>query len=413
MTAELAPMQSTTPRGPTRRRAWGAGTASALAYGMTPVIAVLGFSGGTEPAVLLPVRGAFAIAAIALLCALTRRFRRVPVRAAMGLVAVAGPLFGLQMLAYFAAVAQGGAQLAVVVVHVYPILVILLVAAHTRTPVSRSSTGLAAVILVGLALVTLTAGATAPAAAIGLALLSASGYAVYLVAGERWVHQVGTVLSTLLVTVGATATVAGYALASGKNFEVSTSAWQVAVVQGLVLLPIGLCGALYAVRTLGSVPVSILGTLEPVVGLVAATVLLDEWLTPMQCVGVAVILAACAMLPWVAPRPNDGAGELDAGHDPLDTGAGVPGPPGDQSSDLVAGDAPQPPILGVHDHDRAVVAGEQTSGLGDQHLLLVETVCAQRFVDGDRDVGAAASGATRTPADQQMAAVPGDLLPRG
>ncbi len=318
MTAELAPIRPTVLRAPSRSRAWGAGMASGIAYGLTPVVAVFAFD-GAAPAVLLTLRGAFAITAIALLCALTGRFRRVPIGAAVGLIALCGPMFGLQVLAYFAAVQHGGAQLSVVVVHVYPIFVILLVALRNRAPVAWASSALAAVILAGLALVTLSSGAAAPADVIGLALLSATGYAVYLVASERWVHQVGTVLSTLLVTVGATVTVGVIALTTGASFAVSTSAWQVAAIQGLVLLPIGLCGALYAVRTLGSVPVSILGTLEPVVGVLAATVFLHEQLTLMQWAGVAVILAACAMLPWITGRrdgDHEDAGALDVlGHD--------------------------------------------------------------------------------------------------
>ncbi|QYL20974.1 DMT family transporter [Mycolicibacterium diernhoferi] len=416
MTAEHAHIRPTDFRAPTRGRAWTAGAASGVAYGLTPVAAVFGFSGGTGPAVLLTVRGLFALTAIGLLCVFMRRFRRVPIGAAVGLICLCGPMFGLQVLAYFAAIEQGGAQLSVVLVHVYPIVVILLVALRNRAPVSGPSCALVGVILAGLVLVTLTTGATAPATAIGCALLSAAGYAVYLVASERWVHRVGTVLSTLMVTVGATATVGIVALVTGQSFAISPSAWQVAALQGLVLLPIGLCGALYAVRTLGSVPVSILGTLEPVVGVLAAAVLLHERLTPTQWAGVAVILAACAMLPWVAPRRDeeaDAAGALDARHDPFDTGTGVLDPLGDQSPDLVRGDAPQPPILGVHHQDRAVVAREQTSGLGDQHLILVEGVCAQRFVDGDRDVRGALGGAPRAPAHQHVASVPGDRLPRG
>ena len=56
-------------------------------------------------------------------------------------------------------------------------------------------------------------------------------------------------------------------------------------------------GALYAVRSLGSVPLSLLGALEPVIGLTLAAVLLHESLAPMQWVGVVIIVAACTAVP--------------------------------------------------------------------------------------------------------------------
>jgi hypothetical protein len=61
-------------------------------------------------------------------------------------------------------------------------------------------------------------------------------------------------------------------------------------------------GALYAVRSLGSVPLSLLGALEPVIGLTLAAVLLHESLAPMQWVGVVIIVAACTAVPLVSRR---------------------------------------------------------------------------------------------------------------
>ena len=130
-------------------------------------------------------------------------------------------IFGAQVVAFFAAVQLGGAQLPVVVVNVCPLLVIGLVWLRDRTPVPLALILLALVTIVGLVFVGATGASATSLAAVGLTLLSAAGYAVYLVASERWVHQVGTVASAGLVTIGSTATVAVFALVNGDRFAVA------------------------------------------------------------------------------------------------------------------------------------------------------------------------------------------------
>ncbi len=290
------------PRPPTGLHGWAAGAASALAYGSMPVVAVFAFNGGASPTVLLTLRGVFAIAAILTIWVVTGRVRRVPWPAAVGLIMVCGVIFGAQVVAFFAAVQLGGAQLPVVVVNVCPLLVIGLVWLRDRTPVPLTLILLALVTIVGLVFVGATGASATSLAAVGLTLLSAAGYAVYLVASERWVHQVGTVASAGLVTIGSTATVAVFALVNGDRFAVAAPVWHTAILQGLVLTPVGMGGALYAVRSLGSVPLSLLGALEPVIGLTLAAVLLHESLAPMQWVGVVIIVAACTAVPLVSRR---------------------------------------------------------------------------------------------------------------
>jgi drug/metabolite transporter (DMT)-like permease len=294
---------------PEHGRAWAAGMASVLAYGMVPVVAMFGLDDGVSPSVLVTLRGLFAMVGIGLLCALTGRLRAVPLRAIGWLVLVCGPLHGLQVFAFFASMQHGGAQTAIVVTHVYPVLVILLVSLRDRVAVSWRAGLLAVTALGGLAMVALTGGATFSRAAVGLALVCALGYALYLVGSERWVHRIDTVVATGLVTAGSTLSIGAVALAQHGSFTLSATAWQVTLLQGL-LLPIGVCGALFAVRGMGSVAMALLGILEPVVGVLLAALVLHERMTVLQWIGGAVVLTACALVPLFASRrPNEQTGE--------------------------------------------------------------------------------------------------------
>ena len=279
--------------------AWGAGIASALCYGITPIVAIMAFGDGVSPSVLVTLRGFVGAAALLAFCALTHRLRALPRGPALGLFAVCGPLFGAQILAYFAAIERTGAQLAVIVIHVYPVFVIALVWWQTRRPVSRAVVTVCAVLCVGIALVAGTAAGVAEPVGVGLAVISAAGYAGYFVCGERWVHRVDAVTATALVTLGSAVSVGVVAAVTHADFAIGAGGWAAVISQGLILIPIGIGGALYAVRRLGSVPVSLLGLLEPVIAILLAAALLGERLTLPQWAGVGIVLVACAALPRV------------------------------------------------------------------------------------------------------------------
>ncbi len=306
------------------RRGWVAGAASALAYGSMPVAAVFAYNVGASPAVLLTIRGILGTAVIAALWLLSGRARRLPWRPVLCMLAFCGPLFGAQVLAFFMAVERGGAQIPVIVVNVCPLMVIALVWLRDRAPVPKLLILLACVAIAGLVMVGGAGSGAVSVAAVVLTLLSAAGYAGYLVLSERWVRQVGTVATAALVTIGSTVTTGLFAVVSGEHFSVPAGVWTVAAIQGVVLMPIGTGGALFAVRTLGSVPLSLLGALEPVIGITLAATLLGEHLDPVQWIGVAVILIACGAVPFVAGRSKEPSAAaqhplngLGAGESPL------------------------------------------------------------------------------------------------
>lgn len=283
--------------------AWGCGAASAIAYGLTPTFAAIGYAGGVSPAVLVCLRSLVGAALLFLLAWSTGRLKGVTWKSAVGLCCVCGPLFGIQLLCFFAAVRVTGAQIAVVIVHIYPLFVMALVWVVARNRIHRGQLMLAVAMSGGIALV---AGAGTSAVALNgavLALLSAGGYALYLVVGERWIHQVSPVAAGALASLGAGIATGTIALVDGQPWTFEPSGWGSILFQGLLLMPIGIGCSFIAVRALGSTSVALLGLLEPVVGVLAAQVLLGEQLSPPQWAGMAVVLLASAALPLVRSAP--------------------------------------------------------------------------------------------------------------
>ncbi|WP_305093931.1 DMT family transporter [Prescottella sp. R16] len=294
--------------------AWACGFASVIVYGLTPTVAALSYDTGLTPTVLVALRSLCGAILILAFAAATGRIRRVPVRAALGLALVCGPLFGLQVICYFAAVRSTGAQVSVVVVHVYPVFVLLFVWLTTRRRQNPAVIALCLTMIGGIALVGGSGGAAVAPAGVGLAVTSAVGYALYLVLGERWVREAGAVLSSGLVIVGAAVTAALVAVATAQPMSFTATGWMSVIAQGAFMIPIGVGCAFYAVRRLGSVSLSLLGLLEPVVGVLAARVVLGERLQPMQWAGMLVVLVACAALPCVSTARKASVGTDGAAH---------------------------------------------------------------------------------------------------
>ncbi|MGO4204669.1 DMT family transporter [Rhodococcus sp. TAF43] len=310
--------------------AWAAGLASAAAYGLTPVVAVLAYHDGVSPSVLVTLRGVCGSVVLLLIAAGTGRLRGISRRPAAALLFLCGPLFGVQILAYFAAVQATGAQVALALVHIYPLFVLLLVWLARRQRVNVWTVALCVPMLCGIGLVAGGGAASSSITVIGVgaALLSASGYAVYLVLGEEWGRSVGVVNAALLVTVGATITTGIVAVATSQSFAVPQGVWHVAVVQGLLLNPVGIGCAFYAMRRLGSVAMSMIGLLEPIFGIVSAALVLGERLDPVQWLGVGFILSLGGLLPWTMSdrrrRPVASSGAVHA-HQEVDRAGVVDG----------------------------------------------------------------------------------------
>ncbi|QBJ98649.1 DMT family transporter [Rhodococcus sp. ABRD24] len=290
--------------------AWVGGIASAIAYGLTPTVAALAYTEGVSPSVLVTLRGLLGGALILAFAAATGRLRRLPLRASLGLTFLCGPIFGLQILAYFAAVQSTGAQIALVLVHVYPVFVLLLVMLTRGQRAGLPVLMVCALMMGGIGLVSGSGSSSITAVGAGMAVLSAAGYAVYLVLGEPWVRQVGAIAATGLVTAGSTLAVGIVALATHQDFALSSGGWRTVILQAVFLIPIGVGGAFYAVRHLGSVSMSLLGLLEPIVGVVVAAIVLSERLGGLQWAGVTTILLACSLLPW-ATRWRRARGSTD------------------------------------------------------------------------------------------------------
>ena len=282
--------------------------ASATAFGAMAIFGKLAYSGGATVGTLLSVR--FALAA-ALLWALVlagggglRAVSRRDIALALGLGACC---YAIQAGCYFAALQRIDASLLSLVLYTFPAIVAVAAIALGRERASGRRLTALALALCGLALVVGGAGAGAlDALGIGLALGAAFVYSGYVLAGEGIAGRVRPVLLAAIVCTGAAVSLAAGSALLGelRAGSVSAGGWGwlagVAVVSTVLAVTLFFAG----LQRVGPTTASILATVEPLVTVLLAWLVLGETLGAIQLAGGALVLGGVLVLHARRPRPR-------------------------------------------------------------------------------------------------------------
>jgi drug/metabolite transporter (DMT)-like permease len=271
---------------------------SATSFGVMPVLTKVVYADGADPIGVLSVR--FALAAAVLLVLARLRGEPLPRgRRLTALLLLGGVGYVTQSLCYFFALETISAGLVSLLLYFYPAIVVVLAALLLRDrprPVALLCVGAATVGTV------LTIGPVEGGQAVGvlLGLGSAVAYSLYILGSSR-VRGVGSFATASTVLSACAVVYAGLALATRPQLPEAPSAW-------LALLGVALFGTVIAVTTffaalalLGPSDTAVVSTVEPVVSIGVAAVVLGERLGPVQIAGGVLVLLAVGVLARLDP----------------------------------------------------------------------------------------------------------------
>ena len=277
---------------------------SATAFGAMAVFARLAYDGGADVGAVLFLRFTIAAAAMALLLRL--RGQRWPRgRDLVGLAAMGGVGYVGQSAAYFTALTMASASLVALLLYAYPAVVTVLSAVLLRQRLTRRTVTALVVALVGAAL---TAGPELRGRPLGVALGASAAliYSAYILVGSRLTPRAGSLPSATVVMAAAAAVYAGVAAVQRPAFPSTAAGWAAVVAVALVSTVVAITTFFAGLARLGPADASTLSTLEPVVTVALAVVVLDESVRPLQLVGGVLILSAVVLLS-VAPAGRGAA----------------------------------------------------------------------------------------------------------
>ncbi len=263
---------------------------SGISYGSVAIFGKLAYGLGIPVTTLLALR--FGFAAAFLWCAVfALRKERVP-PGKLPFVAALGIFWALQTAAYFTSLSTIPASMTSLLLFTFPAFVTL--ADHflgERLTWLRAGTVVAA--LLGTALV--IAAPVQPLAPAGIAfgLLSAVFYGGYILVGTRVLRGLPATASTATL-LGSTALCFIVAALIRHDAPPPASQATVLVIAGIVVFStvIPILAQIDGMPEIGSSRAAIIGTLEPLMTVVLAMVILHDRVTPLQIVGGALILAS-------------------------------------------------------------------------------------------------------------------------
>ena len=289
-----------------RRREHSLGVAlsitSAVTFGATGVLAKLAYASGVGVPSLLGSRFTIAAALLWIIIAF-RRPAMPPVRLVVAALALGAIGFAGEATLYFSALARLDASLVALLLATYPALVVAVaIAVGRERPDRRRAIALAASVAGAVLVIGGSNVSGLDGLGLAMAASTAVAYATYVLLADRVARRVdGLMLATLVITGAALSTLTGGAVSGSLDFALSVPAWAtIATLAGLsTVVPIATF--LLALPRIGPGTASILSSLETVIAVILAALLLDDGLGLTQIAGAAFVLAAVVVLQRGAP----------------------------------------------------------------------------------------------------------------
>ena len=266
---------------------------SAATFGTLAIFGRFAYANGLDTITFLFLRFFFA----AILLALLMVFRREPLPRGriLGMLILMGALgYAAQAFTYLSAIKYASAGLVALLLYLYPTFVVILSAIFLHEKVTRIKVIALVLALAGTTFTVGPAGGQWKGAV--LAIASALIYSVYIVVGSKVMKHVSAIQSSTVIFASAGVVYGVMILVNGYQLPTSESGWLAVFGTVIFATVIPVVTFLAGLERIGPSNAALLSTLEPVVTVVLAALLLDEQLEPVTLLGGALIITAVVIL---------------------------------------------------------------------------------------------------------------------
>jgi drug/metabolite transporter (DMT)-like permease len=267
---------------------------SAAGFGAMAIFAKLAYRDGVSLSTMLFLRFAMAGLLMAAWGVASRmhwpRGRDLALLVAMGAVGYVG-----QAYSYFSALQYASAGLVALLLYLYPAIVTLLSALVFGRAIGAGRALAVAVALVGTGLAVGGDLASEPVG-IMLGIAAAVIYSIYILVGDGVMTRVGPVPAATVVMLAAACVYAVAASTAGLALPQSSTGWLAIVAIAVFSTLLAILGFFKGLAKLGAADASTLSTMEPLITLGLAALVLGETVTALQLLGGGLILGAVIYL---------------------------------------------------------------------------------------------------------------------
>ncbi len=274
------------------------GSIAAATYGMNPLFALPLYKEGMDADSVLFFRYLFAIPILGIMLKVRGRDFKLKRKEVLPLI-VLGWLVALSSLALFQSYNYMEAGIASTILFVYPIFVALIMALVFKEKVTLQ-TGLCILLaLSGIGLLYQSSdGATLSLIGVGLVMVSALSYAIYIVGVNRpRLQDVATLKVTFYVLLfGLSLFLMRVDFGQSLHVVDKWYLWGNLIALAVFPTAISFLCTTQAIQYIGSTPTAILGALEPVTAVFFGVMIFGESLTPRLSCGILLIILAVTFI---------------------------------------------------------------------------------------------------------------------
>ena len=267
---------------------------SGASFGGLAIFAKVAYAHGADPISALAVR--FAIAGICMVAVMRARGHRFPRGRLLGaLIGLGGIGYVVESLAFFTALTMASAALVSLLLYVYPAIVTVLAATVLKQRLTAVKVAAVVLALLGTAL---TIGRAPSGTPLGIVLgvVSALAYAVYILISSRLAPRAGAIPASTIVMLSAAVVFAVITAVRGPALPTAATGWFALLGMALVSTVTAIVAFFAGLERIGPAEASTVSTMEPVVTVILAAVVLGESISAGQVAGGTMILVAVLLL---------------------------------------------------------------------------------------------------------------------
>lgn len=266
---------------------------SAASFGSLAIFGRFAYADGIDVFTLLFLR--FSISAVLMGGVLILRHEPLPRGGillrliGMGAIGYVG-----QSFSYLTAIKYASAGLVALLLYLYPVFVAFLSSIFLHEKITRLKALALALALTGTALTVSPEGGQLPGVLLSIA--AAVIYSIYIIVGTGVMQKVSALQSSTVIFASAGFVYGILTILNRPHLPSSGTGW--AVISGIVIVAtvIPVVTFLAGLKRIGPTNASMLSTLEPVVTVILAAILLQDMLKPAALLGGGLILIAVILL---------------------------------------------------------------------------------------------------------------------
>ncbi len=266
---------------------------SAASFGTLAIIGRFAYADGLDVTTMLFLR--FTIAAILMFAWLAIRKEPLPRgRTLLQLASMGGLGYVGQSFCFMSAIKFASTGLVALLLYLYPVFVTVLTVIFQKVKLNSRTVIALVLATIGAALTANPQGGQLPG--ILLAISAAAIYAVYILVGTGVMQKVSAIQSSAVIFASAAVVFGIMTAIRGPHWPTTSSGWL--AISGIAVIATLLPVATFlgGLKIVGATDASLLSTLEPVVTVILAAMILGEKVQPLMIAGGVLILAAVLLI---------------------------------------------------------------------------------------------------------------------